>query len=53
MAKELGLSCPHCDAIAPHILCFLQAFWSEKDGHILSNSTLFLSLLLSASVLII
>ncbi|KAK3680732.1 glycoside hydrolase family 15 protein, partial [Podospora appendiculata] len=36
LASTLGTSCTACNAIAPHILCFLQRFWSPS-GYIISN----------------
>ncbi|PKS12239.1 hypothetical protein jhhlp_001539 [Lomentospora prolificans] len=37
LAKALGFSCPHCDIVAPQILCFLQQYWSPSQGYALSN----------------
>ncbi|KAK3321436.1 glucan 1, 4-alpha-glucosidase [Cercophora scortea] len=36
LASSLGTSCSACNAIAPHVLCFLQRFWSP-NGYIISN----------------
>ena len=37
LAKSLGISSADYDAIAPHVLCFLQTFYSVQDGYIKSN----------------
>ncbi|MBE3046995.1 hypothetical protein IMZ48_31610 [Candidatus Bathyarchaeota archaeon] len=37
LASELQTTCEACDAIAPHVLCFLQSYWSN-EGYIISNS---------------
>jgi len=37
LAKSLGTSCSGCDDIAPHVLCFLQTFWSSSGGYALAN----------------
>ncbi|KAF3359549.1 hypothetical protein VdG1_02104 [Verticillium dahliae VDG1] len=37
LARTLGFQCKSCEAIAPHILCFMQSFWSPSAKHILAN----------------
>ncbi|KAI0850178.1 carbohydrate-binding module family 20 protein [Daldinia vernicosa] len=37
LAETLGESHDSYDAIAPHILCFLQTFWSPSSGYALAN----------------
>lgn len=37
LAAELRTTCGACDAVAPHILCFIQSYWSD-EGYIISNS---------------
>lgn len=37
LAKAVGTSCASCDRVAPHILCFLQSFWSSSGGYVVSN----------------
>lgn len=37
LAKTLGTSYDSYDAIAPHVLCFLQTFWSSSSGYALAN----------------
>ncbi|KAI0131275.1 carbohydrate-binding module family 20 protein [Daldinia grandis] len=37
LAKTLGTSHDSYDAIAPHVLCFLQTFWSSSSGYALAN----------------
>lgn len=34
-AKQVGASCAYCDSQAPHVLCFLQSFWT--GSYILAN----------------
>ncbi|KAI1471374.1 carbohydrate-binding module family 20 protein [Daldinia caldariorum] len=37
LAKTLGINHDAYDAIAPHILCFQQTFWSPSGGYALAN----------------
>ncbi|KAI1479476.1 carbohydrate-binding module family 20 protein [Daldinia eschscholtzii] len=37
LAKTLGTNHDAYDAIAPHILCFQQTFWSSSSGYALAN----------------
>ncbi|KAF3070979.1 Glucoamylase [Daldinia childiae] len=37
LAQTLGTSHDSYDAIAPHVLCFLQTFWSSSSGYALAN----------------
>ncbi|KAK6955353.1 glycoside hydrolase 15 protein [Daldinia eschscholtzii] len=37
LAKTLGTNYDAYDAIAPHILCFQQTFWSSSSGYALAN----------------
>ncbi|KAI8963374.1 carbohydrate-binding module family 20 protein [Daldinia sp. FL1419] len=37
LAETLGTSHDSYDAIAPHVLCFLQTFWSSSSGYALAN----------------
>ncbi|KAI0200593.1 family 15 glycosyl hydrolase [Astrocystis sublimbata] len=37
LAKSLGDSCSYCDDIAPQVLCFLQTFWADSEGYVISN----------------
>jgi glucoamylase len=37
LAKQLGVHCAACTEIAPQILCFLDSYWSEKEGYALAN----------------
>ncbi|KAI1655789.1 carbohydrate-binding module family 20 protein [Daldinia decipiens] len=37
LAKTLGINHDSYDAIAPHVLCFLQTFWSSSSGYALAN----------------
>ncbi|KAK0626084.1 glucan 1, 4-alpha-glucosidase [Immersiella caudata] len=37
LAKSLGLSCPACTAVAPRVLCFVQSFWNQNQGYVVSN----------------
>jgi len=36
LAKALGFACPGCSTVAPHVLCFMQRFWSPS-GYVISN----------------
>ncbi|KAI5864245.1 carbohydrate-binding module family 20 protein [Durotheca rogersii] len=38
LARALGTSYATYDAIAPHVLCFLQTFWSPSSGYTLANT---------------
>ncbi|KAL4923800.1 Six-hairpin glycosidase-like protein [Aspergillus undulatus] len=29
-AKSIGVLCPECESIAPHVLCLLQEFWTGR-----------------------
>lgn len=37
LAAQLQTTCEACDEIAPHVLCFLQSYWSNQ-GYVISNS---------------
>jgi len=37
LAAMVGKSCTYCDSQAPHILCFLQTFWSSSQNLIIAN----------------
>ncbi|KAJ2901455.1 glycoside hydrolase family 15 protein [Zalerion maritima] len=37
LATDVGTTCSACEAIAPHLLCFMQSFWSDSLGGINSN----------------
>ncbi|CRK34434.1 hypothetical protein BN1723_004068 [Verticillium longisporum] len=43
LARALGFQCKSCEAIAPHILCFMQSFWSPSAKHILANTSMTVS----------
>lgn len=38
LAELLGQTCDHCASQFPQILCFLQSFWNEGEGYIISNT---------------
>lgn len=37
LADKLGTVCNGCDEVAPQVLCFLQRFWSDSQGYVISN----------------
>lgn len=37
LAAQLQTTCKACDEIAPHILCFVQSYWSNS-GYVISNT---------------
>jgi glucoamylase len=37
LAEDLGVRCDACTEIAPHILCFLDSYWSAEQGHVVAN----------------
>ena len=39
LAADLGVDCIACTEIAPHILCFLDSYWSGHDAYAVANGT--------------
>jgi glucoamylase len=37
LASDLGVSCDACTEIAPHILCFLDSYWSGEKAYAVAN----------------
>ncbi|KAK0651308.1 glycoside hydrolase family 15 protein [Cercophora newfieldiana] len=37
LAQSLGTSCTACSTVAPRILCFVQSFWNQNQGYVVSN----------------